>query len=166
MKLRILILGLISTLLAANAAAATDSGEPAGLPLSNTIMTLIAQNERDIHFRLGSDHIEPCYREFLERVRTTLVMFPGLEVVITGHADRIGPADANLRLSRRRARAVAERLETMGIASHRISIRALGESISMVRADDSRDYGFDRRVHIAFKRHGHGDRRLALIGGR
>lgn len=57
------------------------------------------------------------------------------EVVIDGHADRAGPADRNLRLSERRANAVAAYLRQKGLAAP-IVIGRHGETQLLVETPD------------------------------
>lgn len=47
-------------------------------------------------------------------------------LVVEGHTDAVGPATYNYALSRRRADAVVQELTTLGVASSRITRRALG----------------------------------------
>jgi len=49
-------------------------------------------------------------------------------VSVEGHTDSIGSADANLALSERRARSVADALAGLGVAGSRLSIQGLGET--------------------------------------
>lgn len=66
---------------------------------------------------------------------------------IHGHTDAVGGADANLRLSRQRAAAVAEYLgRTFGIASARLDVQGFGES--RLKRPESPDADANRRVEI------------------
>ncbi len=49
-------------------------------------------------------------------------------ILVTGHADRLGPAPYNLKLSRRRAESVKHYLADKGMAAKRIKVVAKGES--------------------------------------
>jgi outer membrane protein OmpA-like peptidoglycan-associated protein len=57
-------------------------------------------------------------------------------ISIGGHADRVGSAAANLRLSRRRAEAVREALVRRGFPADRIEIRAFGETRPLIETAD------------------------------
>jgi outer membrane protein OmpA-like peptidoglycan-associated protein len=59
----------------------------------------------------------------------------GCEVTVQAHADRTGPADHNLRLSRRRGEAVAAYLRRKGLTLP-IVIEALGETRPLVETPD------------------------------
>nr|WP_298130571.1 OmpA family protein [uncultured Pseudoxanthomonas sp.] len=66
---------------------------------------------------------------------------------IHGHTDAVGEADANLRLSRQRAAAVAEYLgRTFGIAPSRLDVQGFGES--RLKRPDVPDADANRRVAI------------------
>lgn len=66
---------------------------------------------------------------------------------IHGHTDAVGEADANLRLSRQRAAAVAEYLgRTFGIAASRLDVQGFGES--RLKRPDAPDADANRRVAI------------------
>ena len=66
---------------------------------------------------------------------------------IHGHTDAVGEAEANLRLSRQRAAAVAEYLgRTFGIAPSRLDVQGFGES--RLKRPDAPDADANRRVAI------------------
>jgi outer membrane protein OmpA-like peptidoglycan-associated protein len=73
---------------------------------------------------------------------------PAANVVIEGHTDGQGEADANLRLSQQRADAVAAALASAGVPRNRI--RAVGRGESDLVADDATAAGRarNRRVEI------------------
>jgi hypothetical protein len=53
---------------------------------------------------------------------------PGAPVTVTGAADPVGSARANLYLSKTRAQVVADQLEADGVDPSRIRIQAIGET--------------------------------------
>ena len=68
-------------------------------------------------------------------------------VGIHGHTDAVGGDDANLRLSRQRAAAVAEYLvRTFGIPPRRLDVQGLGES--RLRQPHAPEAEANRRVEI------------------
>ncbi|HYZ31938.1 MAG TPA: OmpA family protein [Crenalkalicoccus sp.] len=72
-------------------------------------------------------------------------------IEVAGHADRSGPADYNLRLSRRRAEAVAAELVRHGIQRNEITIQAFGESRPLVPTADGVREPQNRRVEIVLR---------------
>jgi OmpA-OmpF porin, OOP family len=72
-------------------------------------------------------------------------------IVATGHADRAGAGDYNLRLSERRAAAVRAALVREGIAAGSIQTTGRGEAENMVPTADGVREPRNRRVEIAFR---------------
>ena len=68
----------------------------------------------------------------LERAVTFLVENPETEILIAGHTDTDGDADANQGLSERRAVAVRDFLVQRGIAAERLVAQGFGESQPIV----------------------------------
>jgi OOP family OmpA-OmpF porin len=73
---------------------------------------------------------------------------PYREVILYGHTDRSGDAEANLALSRRRAEAVRDALLARGMQVETISIEVHGETRPLVETADGVDEPQNRRVEI------------------
>lgn len=67
-------------------------------------------------------------------------------VVLTGHADKRGPAKYNEHLAMNRAQAVADRLIAMGVPRERITIRSVGEQQAEAPTEDIAQMQLDRHV--------------------
>jgi iron complex outermembrane receptor protein len=72
------------------------------------------------------------------------------QLTVTGHTDTVGSDAYNLRLSRRRAESVAERLEKDGIPSTEIEIVAKGKRDLLVPTGDGVKEPQNRRVQIVY----------------
>ncbi len=72
----------------------------------------------------------------------------GLAISLVGHTDSAGGADANLRLSVRRAEAVRDALTAGGVDPDRIMTSGLGESEAAARTGDGVTSPSDRRVVV------------------
>lgn len=88
-----------------------------------------------------------------ERVLVTAVRdlqgIPDLKIALRAHADRSGPDGYNLKLSKRRAEAVLNRMAAAGIAESRLRIvEAVGESRSLVNTPDGTKAEANRVVEI------------------
>jgi OOP family OmpA-OmpF porin len=70
------------------------------------------------------------------------------EVLISGHADRVGDQEYNLKLSKERAEAVRQQLLRNGIAADDITVLAFGESDPAVETGDDVKNAWNRRVEI------------------
>jgi OOP family OmpA-OmpF porin len=73
------------------------------------------------------------------------------EVLIAGHADRVGKADANQALSQRRSRAVAKALIAKGVPAHAIHLKAFGEAQPLVKTPDNVPNQNNRRALIVVR---------------
>lgn len=71
-------------------------------------------------------------------------------ITLTGHADRSGPAQYNMRLSQRRADAVKAELVKLGVGANDIATVAKGESDPLVPTADGVREPRNRRVEIVF----------------
>jgi outer membrane protein OmpA-like peptidoglycan-associated protein len=71
---------------------------------------------------------------------------PGVR--IDGHTDAAGPSEANARLARARAEAVAAALVALGVPADRIVIEAWGEARPAVDAPDDAPEPQNRRVEV------------------
>ena len=81
-----------------------------------------------ILFQTASDRFDAQSELLIAEFSEFLAATPSLRVEIQGHTDNIGDAGANLALSQRRARRVAETIKFYGIDAVRISSRGYGES--------------------------------------
>ncbi len=74
------------------------------------------------------------------------------QIVLSGHADRAGPGSYNVKLSERRAEAVASALIEAGVSPALISKAVFGEEQPRVATPDGKPERMNRRVEIVFKR--------------
>jgi OOP family OmpA-OmpF porin len=109
----------------------------------------------DIHrvfFNLGSTAIDAeGYRAIDAAVSAYRAAGMNSEVVVAGHADKVGGADANLRLSHARAEAVKDKLVASGIPSGSITEKYFGESQPLVPTADDVPNRNNRRVLIVVR---------------
>lgn len=73
------------------------------------------------------------------------------EVIVAGHADRVGSAAANQRLSKRRAEAVVAALKRSGISGAKMDEKYFGESQPLVATPDDVPNRNNRRVLIVVR---------------
>ena len=98
-------------------------------------------------FRMGTAELMPTSNGALQDLADYLKANPELHVRIAGHADRIGEAAKNQRLSEKRAHAVRQYLvQQAGIPPDRITIIGYGHEQLLYPAPDERN----RRVEVSF----------------
>lgn len=104
---------------------------------------------RGIHFDSGSDRLRSESTASLREIATMLREHPDLDLVIEGHTDDVGEAEANRELSRRRAEAVRRTLvEEFGVAGSRLEARGLGETRPVADNDTAEGRQQNRRVEL------------------
>lgn len=128
------------------ATASSSQREPAEEPL-HLAHQPPARLRVELSFRSGSARLDPAeLGASLSTLADAAVPCPKAPVIVEGHADAIGDPNSNLALSWRRARAVARRLESMGIASARMTVRAFGAYQPKVAIDGTS--AAQRRVEV------------------
>ena len=103
----------------------------------------------NIYFDFGSAVLQPSSDPALAEIARLLAERDGLQVYVVGHTDSVGTLDANLALSRARAQAVVDALETrFGTASGRAVPAGVGPLAPV--ATNATDAGrqANRRVEI------------------
>jgi outer membrane protein OmpA-like peptidoglycan-associated protein len=83
-----------------------------------------------------------------ERIATVLSKYPRTVVRVEGHTDSQGSGAYNLDLSRRRAEAVKNLLEQLGISPSRMEAAGLGESQPVAANSDEAGRRMNRRIEI------------------
>lgn len=98
-------------------------------------------------FDVGSATLSPAVRSAVNRI-AGLVRGDGPDLLVDGHTDGTGSAEANLDLSRRRAEAVRAGLLDAGVVPVRVAPVASGESTPLASNDTVDGRARNRRVEI------------------
>lgn len=72
------------------------------------------------------------------------------DFIVTGHADRVGSDEYNIKLSKRRAESVKAELSRLGVSGSRVTTQAKGESTPLVSTADGIREPQNRRVEIVY----------------
>ncbi len=114
---------------------------------------LILTMPGDVTFATNSAQINPRFGPVLDDVADVLQTYPATYVNVVGHADSVGDATYNQRLSERRASSTAGELIARGVLRDRLYVAGMGESQPI--ADNSTDAGraANRRVEITIAPH-------------
>lgn len=84
----------------------------------------------------------------IERIATVVLKHPLDVVRVEGHTDSVGSDAHNLDLSQRRAEAVTNLLEQLGVNPSRMEAAGLGESLPVVAKDNEAGRRINRRIEI------------------
>jgi outer membrane protein OmpA-like peptidoglycan-associated protein len=103
---------------------------------------------RQVHFGFDSYHIRPGDAAILDEAAATLSKHPDVTVYVDGYCDSRGGVKYNLRLSERRAKAVARYLEHEGIPASRLIPRGFGKTHFVAPNDTDEGRAQNRRVEL------------------
>lgn len=84
----------------------------------------------------------------LEAIKRHVASFPAPEVIVTGHADRLGTMAYNDALSLRRAQQIRDILLGAGVPAEKIEVVARGEREPLIPTPDNFSEPRNRRVEI------------------
>lgn len=99
-------------------------------------------------FETGRSALTPAARVTVGTLSGILLMNPGLNVRIEGHTDSGGSAAVNRRLSRERARIVADLLREQGIEGERLAFEGYGSDRPVAPNTTAAGRAMNRRVEI------------------
>lgn len=102
----------------------------------------------DIYFEYDKAILHKASKEALQENARNLILHPGTRVQIEGHTDARGNNEYNLALGARRARAVKQFLEALGVESRRMKIISFGEEKPACRASAESCWKQNRRAHF------------------
>lgn len=99
-------------------------------------------------FATGSNRLTADARQRLDRVAASLTQQAQVKAEVAGYTDSRGNAEANRRLSQRRAEAVVAYLVEKGIAADRLSARGYGQDNPIASNDNEAGRQRNRRVEL------------------
>lgn len=122
-------------------------------PTEGRLEQQLAAEERidvyGIYFDVNSDHVRDESAPVLREIADALARHPQWQLMIDGHTDSVGGAQANMDLSRRRSEAVRRALvERYNIAAARLSARGHGDTVPKESNDTPEGRARNRRVEL------------------
>lgn len=103
---------------------------------------------RGVRFDFDRATLGPEARPVLDEAIAALAADEGVDVVVEGYTDSVGAEAYNLRLSERRARAVADYLAAGGIAAARLGVKGYGEADPVASNATADGRAQNRRVEL------------------
>jgi outer membrane protein OmpA-like peptidoglycan-associated protein len=104
----------------------------------------------DVLFDTGKATLKPGAARDLDRLAQALKDNQSTRVKIEGYTDSVGSDSYNQELSERRARAVADALQSRGVPADRYQIEGLGKEFPVATNDTPAGRQQNRRVEIVF----------------
>jgi outer membrane protein OmpA-like peptidoglycan-associated protein len=102
----------------------------------------------DVAFASGQSNLRPEARESLDKLAEFVAADPNKRILIEGHTDSTGNANANLILSQKRAEAVLETLVAMGVDASRMTAVGVGAERPVASNDTAAGRAKNRRVDV------------------
>lgn len=111
--------------------------EPAPKEEPKPVVEKIQPMTQDVFFLLDSSVVRPDELDKVSELAEFMKKNPSYKVTVTGYADKeTGTAPYNMTLSEKRAKAVAEALESYGIDPSRITVDADGDTVQPFDASE------------------------------
>jgi OOP family OmpA-OmpF porin len=99
-----------------------------------------------LDFETGSANLKPTSAEQLKNIAEIMKAYPKVALKIGGYTDNVGNADANLKLSQKRAENTRQELVKSGVDAKRLEAEGYGEKHPV--ADNSTEEGRQKNRRI------------------
>jgi len=109
---------------------------------------IIVTMKDKILFDFNSADLKASSRTSLQKMADVFKNYEKTNLTVTGHTDNVGSADFNLKLSERRAKAVADYLMSLGVPRARMRIMGFGFERPVASNDSADGRAQNRRVEI------------------
>lgn len=128
-----------------------EKGEAAVVLEHRNLMAGVEYPIPHILFETASDQLARESSVLIAEFASFLTDNPRLHVELQGHTDNVGDASANLDLSRRRAKRVADELVNAGISRNRLTYQGFGERKPVATNDTAEGRAMNRRTVFLVK---------------
>jgi len=108
------------------------------------------RKEHIVYFAFDKSNVQSEYAELLAAHADYLVKNPSVKVVIEGHADERGTPEYNIALGERRAQAVEDYLQNLGVQDSQTSTVSYGEEKPLVDESTESAYAKNRRAVLVY----------------
>ncbi len=105
---------------------------------------------QDVLFDTGKANLRSGGKHSLERIASVLNKYPERRVLVEGFTDSQGSEQFNMQLAQKRADAVKNQLETLGVGDARVETRSFGEAYPVADNGTAAGRQQNRRVEIVF----------------
>lgn len=102
----------------------------------------------NITFATDNFNLRSDFYPVLNSVATVLTKYIDTTLRVSGHTDSSGDDQYNQQLSERRARSVADYLQTQGVAQNRMYVEGIGERSPIASNDSAEGRAQNRRVEL------------------
>jgi peptidoglycan-associated lipoprotein len=107
--------------------------------------------KRSVYFDFDSYSVKPEYQSLLQSHANYLKSHPQRHILIQGNTDERGTSEYNLALGQKRAEAVKQGLETLGVQDSQIEAVSLGKEKPLATGHDEASWAQNRRADIVYQ---------------
>lgn len=135
-----------------NAYGADSQGYGSEGPFINSayMAKLLGIEKNTIYFAFDSNVVQSMYQSIVQANANYLKSHHSAKVRLEGNTDPRGSREYNIGLGQRRASAVAQQLEMLGVSSEQIVTVSYGQERPVMTGDSEQAYALDRRVDIVY----------------
>lgn len=126
-----------------------ESTGAAGAAADSSDDPLLAQ--RVVYFEYDSSLLSDEAKAVVRAHARNLVLNPGSQIILEGHADERGTREYNLALGEDRAKSVADLMQAEGVGIARIQTISYGEERPVALGHDESAWGLNRRVELLYQ---------------
>ncbi|HWU82298.1 MAG TPA: peptidoglycan-associated lipoprotein Pal [Methylophilaceae bacterium] len=108
-------------------------------------------SQRSVYFDYDKDDVKAEYRPLIEAHAKYLLAHPSAKVFLQGNTDERGSREYNLSLGQRRAVAVKNVMNLLGVSDKQIETVSYGEEKANTSMHDESTYKQDRRTDIVYE---------------
>ena len=108
----------------------------------------VSSLQADAFFDFDKYNIRPDAKPELDRIADVMIADTSTQFLVWGFTDTVGTAEYNLKLSERRADAVADYLVAKGVSRDRLTTKGFGKTNLAVETPDQTPEPRNRRVEI------------------
>ena len=130
---------------------ATPATAPRGTSTGFTARTASMPQARSIYYEYDKSEIKPDDVKTIDAHAQYLRAHPDVKVKVEGNADERGSAEYNLALGQRRADAVQQRMQILGVSSERIETVSFGKEKPKSTGHDEQSWSENRRSDIVYR---------------
>lgn len=107
-------------------------------------------SQRSIYFAFDSYDVSAEYAPIVEAHAKWLIANPEVKIVVQGNTDERGGREYNLALGQKRAEAVKQRMQLLGVPASRIEAVSFGEEKPAVLGSTPEAWAQNRRADIVY----------------
>lgn len=107
-------------------------------------------SKRNIYFDFDKYEIKPEYRALVEAHAKYLIAYPQIKITLQGNADDRGSREYNLALGQKRAVAVKQMMNVLGVPDRQIETISFGEEKPVALGHDDLSWSENRRADIVY----------------